>query len=174
MFETLGDVEVVVRNALHRELSRWSRECWGHDKWYTEAKRFLHPRAANVVTDAMDMLTKVRKPLDGGSIVSHLTFGFWRYLLTKRYQTTLWPAVGAFAFPFLPPGEERNLYRRVDRVLFLRNRIAHHEPIFLRNISNDLTDCHVILGAVHPELATWSRSKTRVPQILGLRPRTVS
>ena len=32
-----------------------------------------------------------RKPLAEGQVVTEFGFGFWRFLLTRRYRTTLWP-----------------------------------------------------------------------------------
>ena len=40
-------------------------------------------------------------PLRDGQTISALGFGFWRFLLGRRYQTGLWPDLAA-GFPHAP------------------------------------------------------------------------
>ena len=170
VFEVLGDVEVVVRNALHRELATWHSRNGFSDQWYDNSHGLLSPRAVEDVGRAKERLRKKNKLVTPGAVVAELSFGFWRFLLTKQYTSTLWPAVGSRAFPNLASSDARKLWSRMARLHDLRNRIAHHEPIHWRHVDRDLTDCMVTIGAVCATTEMWSRSRSRVEEVLLLRP----
>jgi hypothetical protein len=91
-----------------------------------------------------------------GKIVAELPFGFWRYLLAKRYSATLWPAI-RHGFPQLPGRDRARLERPVIRLHQLRNRIAHHEPLIRENLPARLADLEYILDAIDPALRRWVR-----------------
>jgi len=63
-----------------------------------------------------------------GKVVAELSFGFWRFLLARRYTASLWPALRP-GFPYLPSADRRELEAPVTRLHQLRNRVAHHEPL---------------------------------------------
>lgn len=170
LFEVLGDVEVVVRNALHEALTSWHYQSGLPGQWYDNSHQMLAPQAVDDVEDAKHRLRKNHKPVVPGAVVAELNFGFWRFLLTKKYTSTLWPAVGAAAFPNIAKGEAHKLWARMARLHDLRNRIAHHEPIHWRHIDRDLTDCLMAIRAVCPTTETWSRSRARVELVLRARP----
>jgi hypothetical protein len=84
-------------------------------------------------------------------------FGFWRFLCAKDYLTSLWVPVLAAAFPNHPAGDVRTIRTDVEdhmqKLHFLRNRIAHHEPIHRRNLADDA-------NAVD-DLAAWMSADAR-------------
>lgn len=51
----------------------------------------------------------------------------------------------------------------------LRNRIAHHEPIFARNLTADHDRLLDILGAISPVAVDWVTKNSRVPQTISRR-----
>ncbi len=69
-----------------------------------------------------------------GKVIAALNFGFWRYLVSVRYEQSFWvPALdAAFNAPGTSPPDRRLVveYRLVFLHL-LRNRISHCEPIIL-------------------------------------------
>ena len=170
LLEVLGDVEVIVRNALHDSLTEWNARVAPGGEWYDNAHGLLASQAVVYIDAARARLEKRRKPVSPGAMVAELNFGFWRYLLTKKYSTTLWPAVGRTAFPNMGHQRPQLLWARMGRLNDLRNRIAHHEPIHWRDIALDLTDCLMVIRAVCPVSEGWSRDRARVLQVLALRP----
>lgn len=170
LFEVLGDVEVIVRNALHDALSAWHVRTAREGEWYDNAHGLLAPQADADVAAARVRLAKRRRPQSPGAVIAELNFGFWRYLLTKQYSTTLWPAMGRAAFPHIDHRRPQVLWARMSRLHDLRNRIAHHEPIHWRHIDRDLTDCLMVIRAVCPVSEAWSRDRARVLQVLDVRP----
>jgi hypothetical protein len=170
LFEVLGDVEVIVRNALHDSLTAWHARSRLEGEWYENAHGLLAAQGVLDIAHAMLRLQRRRKPVSPGAVVAELNFGFWRYLLTKKYSSTLWPVVGREAFPEMNHQQPRSLWSRMARLHDLRNRIAHHEPIHWRHVDRDLTDCMMVIRAVCPEVEAWSRGRARVLQVLALRP----
>lgn len=171
MFETVGAVEVILRNAFDRELRRRDVDRGGTGSWYTAG--WLDEKGARDVATARDRATKHGHAHElSGKVVAELSFGFWRFLVAKRYQTTAWPALQK-AFPLHPqgPGAPRvEVDDRVQRIHVLRNRIAHHEPIFLRNLQRDHDDLLALVGWMSVDAHSWVAGRSRVPAVLVLRP----
>ena len=51
-FELLSDVEVVVRNSFHEQLTAWHGVQNGTDQWYDNGHGFLQPRATAAIQEA--------------------------------------------------------------------------------------------------------------------------
>ena len=54
-------------------------------------------------------------------------------------------------------------------MVFLRNRIMHHEPIHHRDLRADHRKVYRILGYLSPELAAVATGLDRVPDVLRRR-----
>lgn len=181
LYTDIAFVEVVLRNAIDTSL----RTLFGRDHWYWDpvAGDFiaeLSDRSINGLRTAHSWLGKTA-PIDTyspGKVVAELTFGFWAGLPEAGgprgghngpfidYGTTLWLPTGhvgegvRFAFRGLAQPSRRLAHRHVSLVAEIRNRIAHHEPIFagLRRKGSQVTDPLISLGEVHEnllELAGW-------------------
>src|SRR5689334_14453672 len=70
---TIGHVEVVVRNAMHENLTIWSTRRFAEPRWYLDPGRLFQPRQADVVRDARRRLRGRESP---GHVVAELTLGF--------------------------------------------------------------------------------------------------
>jgi len=77
LYGPLQALEILVRNAFHRELSA----VYG-PTWYDNPQVPLTPPARARVAVAKDTLRRANRPLDPGRIVAELSFGFWERLLT--------------------------------------------------------------------------------------------
>ena len=67
-------------------------------------------------------------------MIAEFSLGFWRYLLIARYEHSLWnPAMRSQfrALSHLSGADSRKaVHARLEKLNYLRNRIAHHEPIY--------------------------------------------
>ncbi|MBF6620052.1 MAG: hypothetical protein ITG02_07460 [Patulibacter sp.] len=110
--------------------------------------------------------------------MAELTLGFWRFLLTNSYRGTLWPGGLERAFIHGPSQDRERIDRAVLRVYLLRNRIAHHEPLFTRDLAVDHRTIVEITGWICSQTATWVESESTVRAVLErqppLRPRSRS
>lgn len=83
LFETLGAVEVILRNAFHRELVRRHRERGGTGPWYLGT--WIDSKGRKDIATARDRATGWgKKPELEGKVIAELSFGFWRYLAAKE------------------------------------------------------------------------------------------
>ena len=112
-----------------------------------------------------------------GKVVAELTLGFWRFLCASRHLTSMWVPAIAAAFAHHPDANGNadalrlDIEDRVQRVHFLRNRVAHHEPIHKRNLSNDLAAIVDVVGWISPSTADWITESSRTPATIANRPR---
>lgn len=168
LWGSIGHAEVVLRNAIHDALSARHTARSRPGQWYDDPAHELDQHARDDIAKAIRRTRGGASP-PAGKVVAELSFGFWRYLLAKRYTASLWPALRP-AFPFLGGSDRRLLEAPVAIVHRLRNRVAHHEPV----IAEDLAAAHAavltIVGAADPALRTWVAGDSRVLTLVALRP----
>lgn len=143
----LQGLEVALRNAMHRELSRR----FGTE-WFDNREAGLDAGARRRIAKAREDLTEhgQRAEASDSDIVAALSFGFWVSLLGRggdlgtgnkaSYHDTLW--LPALRTAFLPAAAGGGLQRKdahvpLNHLRVFRNRIAHHEPIFRRDLARD-------------------------------------
>lgn len=179
LHEDIGRVEVVLRNAFDQALTAYGRQSQWSTPWYH--RRSLFPgkhgqRALDDIRTARDRATRRgSQPETPGKVVAELTFGFWRFLCTGPYLTSLWVPVLASAFPNHPAAGDPRQVRadvddRVQRVHFLRNRVAHHEPIHHRDLNRDHAGMLDIVRWICIDTSDWATSTSRSMSVLSSRP----
>ena len=154
LYSVLQGLEVSVRNAMHRTLA----EGFGRFDWYKVVK--LSTSESERVQDAMDTIARNNKTLTPDRMVSELTFGFWVAILTKHYAPELWIPHLHRAFPHKALGHQ-TVHQRLNKIRFLRNRVAHHECILNRDLESDYCEIIEALGWICPETSAWIRETTR-------------
>ena len=116
-----------------------------------------------------------RNAAAAGQVVSDLKFAFWVDMLTARHDGRLWTSYLRAQFPNLPVGMTaaagRNLLRdELDKVRMFRNRIAHHEPVFTRNLALEYDRLRKLMAFCGEDLALWLDTFETVTTILLRRP----
>lgn len=127
-FSALYVCEIVVRNAVSQALELKYGGNWPWDggfertlpKWYKGE------------------LQSARKDIpigSSGKVIAELKFGFWCKMFAAAQEQHIWNAHLNTVFPYLPvpltvTGARQLLYEDMEVLRSLRNRIAHHEPIF--------------------------------------------
>lgn len=178
MWQVLGHGEIVLRNAIHAALTTRHERAGRPGYWFDDPAYGLHETAAHEVGLARRRATRIRvgrksvDPVPDGKIVAELSFGFWRYLLAKRYAPTLWPAI-RHGFPHLPSRRREHLEQPVIRLHKLRNRIGHHEPVIHEDLRGRVKDVAAVLDSVDADLAGWMfEDQDRLYRLLSSRPPT--
>jgi hypothetical protein len=169
LWEALGHTEVVLRNAVHDALAARHYRLGRPGQWYEDPAGELEQRARDDVATAVRRLRRAGAPLLAGKVIAELPFGFWRFLLARRYTASLWPAMRP-AFPHLTGRDRRQLEAPVARLHLLRNRVAHHEPLIAEPLGDRYTDLLDVVAFVDPALRTWVEATSRVTAVLGERP----
>jgi hypothetical protein len=132
LLPALHYLEVILRNQLDSAIAR----IYGKD-WLLRIPAALPMEsynrdrlAATIDTFQQD---KRRNPIQD-DMVANMTFGFWCALFHKRYDPALWHREHFFAsvFPNWPrDNRKRSIVQpKLYAIKDLRNRIAHHEPIW--------------------------------------------
>ena len=137
----IGQFEVVLRNALHKQMTARHAATGRPGEWYDDLVTLPDRKRHEDVAKARSRLRITGKAETPGRVVAELTFGFWRLLLDARLQNTLWAQSLRHAFPHLRPQARINVYEPVDHMNSLRNRIAHHEPIHQLPLASATTTC---------------------------------
>jgi hypothetical protein len=124
-YAPLQCLEICLRNSIHHVLTNDHDEEWFHGN-----KLPLTPDSLRMILDAREELRKDRRPIIPGQMVAELKFAFWVGLLGPHYDATIWRQSLYKAF-LAKGGKPRSVvHGRFNAIRRLRNRIAHHEPIF--------------------------------------------
>jgi hypothetical protein len=117
--------------------------------------------------------TRNRNPTTG-KVIAELKFVFWQKLFTGRNDVRLWGPHIAWAFPHAPsvPAStlRERIYQDLDVLRRLRNRLAHHEPVFTRNLPDDLTRTLDLIELRNRATSDWVRAMEDVTSIVAERP----
>jgi len=104
-----------------------------------------------------------------------LKFVFWQKMFTSRHDQRLWSAQLTRVLPNLgqpqPVGLARlAIYEDLEEIRKLRNRIAHHEPVFSRDLSTDLDRIVKLIALRCKITAEWMLRIQQASQLIAQRP----
>jgi len=163
----LSDLEILVRNAMNDELSAWSLARYGDAAWYLDHGNIFSGEAAGTIDTARRHVAANGRPETPGRVVAELPLGFWRFLLSGRYERSLWLPCLREAFPGIAGrGMRRDVHDAMRDLHLLRNRIAHHEPIHNRPLARLHGLALTTAGWVCPVTRQWIADRSRVPDLL--------
>lgn len=168
LYEALGILEVVLRNALSVQLAEHHGALAG--QWFDDPLGVLSDLAHDDIAAARNRVRKLRRPETPGRVVAELNFGFWKFLLAKRYEATLWTGYLRFAFPNLQPQRRGVVYQALDEMHTVRNRISHHETIRSRDLTADMLTIYWLLDWIDADVRAWAVSLSRLQPIVASHP----
>lgn len=167
----IGVLEVVVRNAIHQQLvARTDR-----DDWWKDPDLQLCRNETDSIHSAVSTLIRRGNPAPtSDQVVAATSFGLWTGLTgagiardpVLSYETSLWQPRLQHAFPNRGDKRRKYIHARLDEVRVLRNRIAHHEPIYrapLEHLHEDILD---IAGMIHPDARAYILEHSRAPEVI--------
>ncbi|WP_159013926.1 hypothetical protein [Acidisoma sp. S159] len=165
--------EVAVRNGIVQALERVHGANW---PWSNGFLRSLpRPKREQDYHPERDLRSVASRMPTAGKIVAELRFAFWESTFTVGQDDRLWKPHFRASFP----GSPRTLLIPIARataradlieIRRLRNRIAHHEPIFTRNVTADYRRIHELLSWRSPIAAAWMDKKQGVTDLIPLEP----
>ena len=167
----LQGLEVALRNAMHQRLA----DRYG-GAWYDNVNAGLDRGAKERIVGARTELARDGHGDDPYRIVAALSFGFWVSLLgpggrlgdgrKANYEMTLWRPALRGAFAHCTNLNRKQAHRPLNALRTLRNRIAHHEPIFARDLAQDHGHILVVAEWISPATRAWIQHHSRVPGML--------
>lgn len=127
---------------------------------------------ASLPQNARTTLNSVHNPTTSlDKVIPELPFYFWQSMFTKRFDNKIWDMNFTKIFPNATPQDKATFYTDLDKLRKLRNRIAHHEPIFDRNLAENY---HLILKIIRYRsysTASWLASWENFTQLLSQKPK---
>ena len=165
LLEVTGHVEVVVRNAIHRQLKADTPDN-ALQSWLTN-RDLLLDKQIEAVAETIVRLKRANKSPTEDRVIAGLYFSFWSGMVGGKYEE-LWRRSLAKAFPHAANRNE--VAGPVNRAVQLRNKLAHHEPLLDQPIEARLEDLLFLAGAVDPRARAWLERISRVGAVLGRRP----
>lgn len=109
-------------------------------------------------------------------IIAELSFDFWRFLLSRHYQASIWPQVKRTLKK--TPDSRQQFEELVVVVYEMRNRCSHHESIVhqhdrarevahLNSVDNAIQK---VASFIDPHAAAWIKDNSLVSAIRAQRP----
>ncbi len=165
-FETVGHLEILLRNALDRCLRDYYREDRTGIPW------FLLPtpggdHVAESVAVARERLRPQRKETRH-QIIAELTFGFWSGLLGPKYED-LWREAIRHAFPN-SSGRRKQVAVAVERVRKFRNRLAHHDSMVNVDMPFEIRNIIELASFIDSNAAAWLARCSRAMAVYAEKP----
>jgi hypothetical protein len=166
-FETLHHVEVLLRNTIDAQFAPVIAAAPPAETWLEDPK-ILNADSRKRVGETIARIRKDGKTATRGRVVAGLSFGFWRALFDRKYEG-LWVTHLHRAFPS-GTGSRHQAAALTSRLVPFRNRVAHHETIIRRPISNHYEEMLQLAEFIDPDARAWIDSVSRVSEILKQRP----
>ncbi len=154
--------EVMLRNALDRELRTWNEAVQGKPEWSLDPGALLASvLPADRFRSARDHAARAirgRRVVTHDDVVSQFSFGIWRNLLPShrhRWKQVLWEEALQHAFGNRNGVRVDQIARSVSIVCDFRNRIAHHEPVFALDLRGKRRAMRDVLNSISPTARRW-------------------
>jgi hypothetical protein len=163
--------EICVRNSVANAATATYNTDW---PWVASFERSL-PRPHRRHFSPHDEILKVRRrhenPRSSGKVIADLKFAFWVSMFTVSHEARLWTPHIKVEFPNAPASTtvrqlRTKIYGVSDTVRLLRNRIAHHEPIFGLDLIARYEAIEEIIGYRCLDTLAWMRRAETVTDYL--------
>lgn len=162
LFEVIHHVEVLVRNAMIRELETL------HPLSYP----WNRPNDDSIAAVASKLTDKKSKRApDENDVISQLNLGFWAELVTPSdfQKSQLWGRHLHNAFP--GQHDQKLVALALEDLRKLRNRCSHQDSLLHFDPSVELNKIERLVGWIDPDAVDWIRSISRVDEVVAARPK---
>ena len=162
--------EVVIRNSVAHALTLRHGNRWAWERGFigTLPNPTKGYNQRNAVAKATQGTTDIN------NVIPELNFAFWQMMFTSRHDAQLWLPYLNQIFPNAPttniPHLRNEIYKELEIIRSLRNRIAHHEPIFKRNLQQDYERIIKIITYQSGDTANWLIQSQLVTGLLATKP----
>jgi hypothetical protein len=168
IFSSLHICEVVVRNAISHALELKYGVDW---PWDGRFERTLTRWGKGELASARQGIS----PGSPGKVIAELKFAFWGQLFKAGQDQHIWNSHLHTAFPNIPfpltvATARKQLYDDMNALRGIRNRIAHHEPVFAYPLSEHLACIVRLLKFRCLETENWHSSWETASVVMAARP----
>lgn len=165
--------EVAARNGVVEAIEKVHGPNW---PWSQGFMRSLPmPRGVGHYNPANNLRDVASRHPTTGKVVADLNFAFWEKVFTRGQDARLWIPHFAASFPGAPPNvpipaARSAAFATLQHIRHFRNRIAHHEPIFGRNLADDYSRILDTIGWRNPVAAKWVDGIQTVTALIAVQP----
>ncbi len=170
LYGTLQMWEVALRNRLNSFLCWKYTAAWPYDN--ARALRQLTSNERRKVADCIDRQKQIRgiSQIPTDALVADLSAGFWVALLNASYDVPFaWRYNLRRVFPHDASLDRLTASELCSHLLDLRNRVAHHEPIYHLKLADRRKDLSRVLGAMCPAAERYATAICTVDAVLNQR-----
>lgn len=190
----LGLTEVILRNAMDRQLQVWNdAESGSSQSWLlNEPEAPLRSLSAGKRKEARQRAAKEfsardvthdrhGQPVAHDDVLAQVTFGLWKELLPNHLpgaghgsenlnRDRLWAEALIQAFPNENDPDGSATFWRVAHVHHLRNRVSHMEPLLNIDVKDRVQDAFDLVRSINRDVANWVTGGSRVAELLRRKP----
>lgn len=164
-------LEVSIRNGVADAIETVHGSNWGFSRGFLLS--LPDPRRSYSPRKELDQLRQ-RLPTTG-KIIADMKLMFWQKMFTAGHDNAIWNSHFRTSFPGTDPHKtiqqlRVEAYAELDAIRKLRNRIAHHEPIFARNIADEYARILKVIAWRSQVAADWVDKTQTVTQLLPQKP----
>jgi len=170
--------EVVIRNAVADAIEQQYGNQWPWSKTFQTS--LPSPPSLKVYNPQKNLCDVSKKQVTVGKVIPELNFVFWQKMFTKRHDVRLWDKYLLNVMPGCDKAQSiknlrQSIFQDIDTVRELRNRIAHHEPIFKRDLANDYNTIIRLITYRSQETADWIflNHYGKIQEILNKKPKII-
>jgi hypothetical protein len=165
--------EVVVRNAAADALEAVYGPRWPWNRVFVLS--LPNPPRRNIYNARANLIRVASQQPSTGKVIPELNFVFWQEMFTHRHDVRLWDPHLKRVFPEHDPKKaiveiRRSIYTDLEAIRRLRNRIAHHEPIFTRNLRQDIERIHTLVQIRSSMVASWMTISQTADNVISQLP----
>lgn len=171
-YSPLQSMEITLRNTIHKALvSRFGNNWPFNPKFQNNLTQYTLQELLNSI--GRQKRRRRQRLVTTSEVVADLPFGFWLSMLSAGMDIHVWQFEFAKTFPNFPiqPNGLKTVRNRTKDLKEIRNRIAHHEPIYhlpLRQLHDEALE---LTGWVSRDTRWWMNETSRVIHVLGQDPR---
>lgn len=149
--------EIALRNRINEFLCWKYSAAWPYDN--ARARRALTANDQRRLDETIERQRQQRglKAVPTDAIVADLSAGFWVSQLTKAYDVPyVWRHNLSRVFPSAKGMDRNQIWQACSDLLVLRNRMAHHEPIFHLPLPQRRADLFRLVEAMCPSAHAYA------------------
>lgn len=110
-----------------------------------------------------------------GKVIPELSFVFWEKMFTGRFDLQIWSKHLTVVMPYLNPAwniqvARGKINKDLNKIRGLRNRIAHHEPIFNRALAAEFSLIEELINFRCPVTAAWMVKHQQAQPFFSTKP----
>lgn len=159
-YTPLQNLEICLRNTIDQCMSG----VYGAD-WFHNGVAGLTMDAQNEVLAAYQELGD-QENTPPGAVIAELKFAFWVGLLAPKYDSTLWRKALYRGFQKTGGKRRSDVHGRFNAIRRFRNRIAHHEPIFNKDLRLAHDEIMEAIGWMCRDTKSWTEHHSRVIAVI--------